>query len=109
MFISEAWLGVYIVGGEFYSNESRAPEVNFFMLLLIFVYQPAHFPLLTGLAHGVSCTEKIFGIFDSSDLRVSTNRNCTVCIFKLTFKHISHRRSGGGGGGGGKRGGYGHP
>lgn len=36
MFISEAWLGVYIVGGEFYSNEPRAPEVNFFMLLLIF-------------------------------------------------------------------------
>ena len=30
MFISEAWLGVYIVGGEFYSNEPRAPEVNFF-------------------------------------------------------------------------------
>lgn len=30
MFISEAWLGVYIVGGEFYSNEPRAPEKNFF-------------------------------------------------------------------------------
>lgn len=46
MFISEACLGVYIVGGEFYSNESRAPEVNFsFKLLLIFFYQPAHFPV----------------------------------------------------------------
>ena len=45
MFISEAWLGVYIVGGEFYSNEPRALEVNFFMLLLIFFYQPAHFPV----------------------------------------------------------------
>lgn len=45
MFISEAWLGVYIVGGEFYSNEPRAPEVNFFKLILIFFYQPAHFPV----------------------------------------------------------------
>lgn len=62
MFISEAWLGVYIVGGEFYSNESRAPEVNFFMMLLIFFYQPAHFLCRGGLAHGVSCAEKISGI-----------------------------------------------
>ena len=63
MFISEAWLGVYIVRGEFYSNEPRAPEKNFFLCcfssfsisLLIFLCRG-------GVAHGVSYAEKISGI-----------------------------------------------
>ena len=62
MFISEAWLGVYIVGGEFYSNEPRAPEVNFLCCFSSFSISLLIFLCRGGLAHGVSCAEKISGI-----------------------------------------------
>lgn len=62
MFISEAWLGVYIVGGEFIvTNPARLKWIflccfsSFSISLLIFLCRG-------GLAHGVSCAEKISGI-----------------------------------------------
>lgn len=84
------WEGNFIV-----TNPARLKWIflccfsSFSISLLIFLCRG-------GLAHGVSCAEKISGILILQIYAFLQTWIAQFAFFKLTFKHISHRRRGGG-------------